>query len=159
MYAGQTRLEDIRLDDLPKLSWLDMSLVDAGKVNKVLLRNMPTLNMLHIEPTAGGNDADVNHRTNMGDDALRHVDTFKNLGTFEMRFSKITDRTLEKLKDLKRLGTIDLDHNDITDAGLQHLRGLDRLLFLNVYHTKITKEAKADLMKTIRERRQQREGK
>jgi hypothetical protein len=138
----------VRLDDFPRLTYLDLTGPTAKRLHA---RRPHPLKRLELQDTriAEGGLACLRHlnkletlylnRTPLTDKGLEPLCGLAGLKVLDLRGARhLTDAGLGHLKGLDRLEILYLSYTKVGDAGLAHLKGLKRLLRLELVGTGVT---------------------
>lgn len=134
-----------RLNDLPDLSVLDLSLThitDQGMAEIKGLRNITDLNLYYTEYVTDEGIAAIKdwkklthlnlHGTKASDNALEHIAGITTLESLNIGSILMTDVGLERLTNLTNLRELTMGGNELGDAGLQALRQMPNLTYLDL---------------------------
>jgi Leucine-rich repeat (LRR) protein len=134
-----------RLNDLPDLTALDLSLThitDQGMQEIKNLPNITDLNLYFAEYITDEGVAAIKdwkkltrlnlHGTKAGDTALEHISGIATLESVNAGSTLMTDVGLERLTTLPKLKELTMGGNEMGDAGLQALRQMPGLTYLDL---------------------------
>ena len=134
-----------KLNDYPKLSWLDLSLTritDQGLQELKGLPGVTDLNLRFAEYVTDEGLAAIKgwknleqlnvHGTKISDTPLEHVSGLTEIETLDVGSTRVTDVGLEQLSSLPKLKKLTIGGNELGDAGLQSLRLLPGLTYLDL---------------------------
>ena len=134
-----------KLNDFPKLSWIDLSLTritDQGMQELKGLPNVTDLNLRFAEYVTDEGLAAIKgwknlerlnvHGTKVSDTTLEHISGLTALEALDVGSTMVTDVGLEQLSSLAKLKKLTIGGNELGDAGLQSLRLLPGLTYLDL---------------------------
>jgi len=134
-----------RLNDLPNLSHLDLSLThitDQGMQEIKGLRGITDFNLYYAEYVTDEGVAAIKdwkklqrlnlHGTKSGDGALEHIAGITALESLNVGSTLMTDVGLERLTSLTNLRELTMGGTELGDAGLQALRQMPTLTYLDL---------------------------
>jgi hypothetical protein len=140
-----TDLDLARLDQLPDLTSLDLSLThitDQGMQEIKALKGIEDLNLYFAEYITDEGIAAIQdwkhlkrlnlHGTKVGDTGLEHIAGIKTLESLNVGSTLMTDVGLERLTSLLNLHQLTMGGNELGDAGLQALRQMPGLTYLDL---------------------------
>jgi internalin A len=137
---------DLRhLNELPELSYLDLSLTHITDQGMSEIRNLPgvtELNLYFAEYVTDEGIAAIKdwkklrilnlHGTKVSDTALEHIAGISTLESLNVGSTLMTDVGLERLTTLPNLKELTMGGNELGDAGLQALRQMPGLTYLDL---------------------------
>jgi len=142
-WVGDTDLR--RLNELPNLTGLDLSLTritDQGMLELKPLPNISDLNLYFAEYVTDEGLAAIKdwkhlrtlnlHGTKIGDAGLEHIAGIATLESLNVGSTLMTDVGLERLTMLTHLKELTMGGNELGDAGLQALRQMHGLTYLDL---------------------------
>jgi internalin A len=134
-----------RLNELPDLSYLDLSMThitDQGMLEIRNLRAITDLNLYFAEYVTDEGLAAIKdwkklrrlnlHGTKISDTGLEHIARITPLVSLNVGSTLMTDVGLERLTMLSNLKELTMGGNELGDAGLQALRQMPGLTFLDL---------------------------
>jgi len=134
-----------KLNELPKLSWLDLSLTRVTDQGMQELKGLPEvtdLNLRFAEYVTDEGLAAIKgwkklerlnvHGTKVSDTTLEHISELSEIETLDVGSTMVTDVGLEQLSALPKLKKLTIGGNELGDAGLQSLRLLPGLTYLDL---------------------------
>ena len=134
-----------RLNELPDLTTLDLSLThitDQGLSEIKNLPNITDLSLYYAEYVTDEGIASIGgwkklkhlnlHGTKASDTALEHIAGIAGLETLNVGSTMMTDVGLERLTGLTNLKELTMGGNELGDAGLQALRQMTGLTYLDL---------------------------
>ena len=134
-----------RLNELPELSVLDLSLThitDQGMSEIKGLPGVTDLNLYFTEYITDEGIASIKdwkklrklnvHGTKVGDTGLEHIANIAAIESLNVGSTLMTDVGLERLTALTKLKELTMGGNELGDAGLQALRQMAGLTFLDL---------------------------
>jgi len=137
---------DLRcLNELPDLTWLDLSLTHITDQGMLELKNLPgivELNLYFAEYVTDEGLAAIKdwkklrilnlHGTKISDAGLEHIAGITTLESLNVGSTLMTDVGLERLTMLTHLKELTMGGNELGDAGLQALRQMHGLTYLDL---------------------------
>jgi internalin A len=142
-WVGDTDLR--RLNELPDLTYLDLSLTHITDQGMSEIKNLPNINELSLYFAEYVTDEGISaikdwkklkrlnlHGTKTGDTGLEHISGISALESLNVGSTLMTDVGLERLTTLPNLRELTMGGNELGDAGLQALRQMPRLTYLDL---------------------------
>lgn len=142
-WVGDTDLR--RLNELPALALLDLSLTHITDQGMSEIRNLPGITDLNLSYTEYITDEGIAavkdwkklrklnvHGTKVGDTGLEHISGIIAMESLNVGSTLMTDVGLERLTMLTRLTELTMGGNELGDAGLQALRQMPGLTYLDL---------------------------
>jgi len=112
---NETSVRRLSVKDLPKLRSLSFRSSEAKMpLEHVALEQLPSLMTIRLPGDF--------RKPLLTDECLEHVDTFINLADLDVKNSRVTDRTIERLMQLPCLKSVDLYNTHTTEAAANRLR-------------------------------------
>jgi len=134
-----------RLNQLPDLTYLNLSLTHITDQGMQELRNLPGVTELDLYFAEYVTDEGVAaikgwkklrtlnlHGTKVSDTSLEHVSGLTTLESLNVGSAMLTDVGLERLTTLPNLKELTMGGNELGDAGLQALRQMPGLTYLDL---------------------------
>jgi hypothetical protein len=142
-WVGDTDLR--RLNELPDLTWLDLSLTHITDQGMLEIKNLPGVEELNLYFAEYVTDEGVAalkgwkklrrlnlHGTKIGDAGLEHIAAIATLESLNVGSTLMSDVGLERLTQLTHLKELTMGGNELGDAGLQALRQMHGLTYLDL---------------------------
>lgn len=134
-----------RLNDLPDLTSLDLSLTHITDQGMQEIKSLPRVEDLNLYFTEYVTDEGIAaikgwkhlkrlnlHGTKVGDTGLEHIAAIGTLESLNVGSTLMTDVGLERLTSLLNLRQLTMGGNELGDAGLQALRQMPGLTYLDL---------------------------